>query len=418
MKRKDYIGYDIHKNAQPKVPESGGIVLVIGFTITSIFLMLFFPEIISETLIFLLTVVSAGMIGFIDDRKKLSSRYKITFSIFCGSAIFFANFFGFITISSPTIPFLDKTRLNIIYPLIIPVIVAVFVNSVNMLEGYNGEGSGTCLIVVIFLFICGLIWNSAEAVFFTIPVIAVIIPFFIYNKYPARIFPGDVGTLSMGAMIACIMFFGSLEVATFCALLTHIFNSFYVINSVRGFFESSDIHEDKSDIILLKDDRIQASDKRDAALTLPRLILAKGPLTEPELVKNFYALSTICGFFSIASIIFLQVSIGNYEFIVLLVSICIIAIPTCFLLYKFPRIRGITVQMIILLMFITCFLAIIEIFVMPLPFKDIGFGVIKIPVNLLISFLLVVPGLLIWYLLAIKYFWSVINKMKIKNNIN
>ncbi|MFX1530102.1 MAG: hypothetical protein ACFFBC_03215 [Promethearchaeota archaeon] len=418
MKRKDYIGYDIHKNAQPKVPESGGIVLVIGFTITSIFLMLFFPEIISETLIFLLTVVSAGMIGFIDDRKKLRSRYKITFSIFCGSAIFFANFFGFITISSPTIPFLDKTRLNIIYPLIIPVIVAVFVNSVNMLEGYNGEGSGTCLIVVIFLFICGLIWNSAEAVFFTIPVIAVIIPFFIYNKYPARIFPGDVGTLSMGAMIACIMFFGSLEVATFCALLTHIFNSFYVINSVRGFFESSDIHEDKSDIILLKDDRIQASDKRDAALTLPRLILAKGPLTEPELVKNFYALSTICGFFSIASIIFLQFSIGNYEFIVLLVSICIIAIPTCFLLYKFPRIRGITVQMIILLMFITCFLAIIEIFVMPLPIKDIGFGVIKIPVNLLISFLLVVPGLLIWYLLAIKYFWSVINKMKIKNNIN
>ncbi|MFX1345183.1 MAG: hypothetical protein ACFFAI_08735 [Promethearchaeota archaeon] len=418
MKRKDYIGYDIHKNAQPKVPESGGIVLVIGFTITSIFLMLFFPEIISETLIFLLTVVSAGMIGFIDDRKKLRSRYKITFSIFCGSAIFFANFFGFITISSPTIPFLDKTRLNIIYPLIIPVIVAVFVNSVNMLEGYNGEGSGTCLIVVIFLFICGLIWNSAEAVFFTIPVIAVIIPFFIYNKYPARIFPGDVGTLSMGAMIACIMFFGSLEVATFCALLTHIFNSFYVINSVRGFFESSDIHEDKSDIILLKDDRIQASDKRDAALTLPRLILAKGPLTEPELVKNFYALSTICGFFSIASIIFLQFSIGNYEFIFLLVSICIIAIPTCFLLYKFPRIRGITVQMIILLMFITCFLAIIEIFVMPLPIKDIGFGVIKIPVNLLISFLLVVPGLLIWYLLAIKYFWSVINKMKIKNNIN
>ena len=418
MNKKDYIGYDIHKNTQPRVAESGGIALVIGFTFASIFLMLFFPDIINESLIFLLTVISAGIIGFIDDRKKLKSRYKITLSIFCGSAIFLANFFGFITISSPTIPFLDKTRLNFIYPLIIPVIVAVFANSVNMLEGYNGEGSGTCLIVVIFLFICGIIWNSAEALFFTTSVIAVIIPFFIYNKYPARVFPGDVGTLSMGAMIACIMFFGSLEVATFCALLTHIFNSFYVINSVRGFFESSDIHEDKSDIILLEDDRIQASDKKGSALTLPRLILAKGPLTEPELVKNFYALSVICGFFSITSIIFLQVSIGNYEVFVFLVSISIIVIPLCLLLYKFPRIRGITVQMIILLLFITCFLAIIEIFIMPLPFEDIGIGVIKIPVNILISFLLIVPGLLIWYLLAIKYFWSVINKMKIKNNIN
>ncbi|MFX1575237.1 MAG: hypothetical protein ACFFB0_21085 [Promethearchaeota archaeon] len=418
MIKKDYIGYDIHKNARPKVAESGGVALVIGFTFASIFLMLFFPDIINKTLIFLLTVISAGIIGFIDDRKKLKSRYKITLSIFCGSAIFLANFFGIITISSPTIPFLDKTRLNFIYPLIIPVIVAVFANSVNMLEGYNGEGSGTCLIVVIFLFICGLVWNSAETVVFTIPVIAVIIPFFIYNKYPARIFPGDVGTLSMGAMIACIMFFGSLEVATFCALLTHIFNSFYVINSVRGFFESSDIHENKSDIILLEDDRIQASDKRDAALTLPRLILAKGPLTEPELVKNFYALSVICGFFSITSIIFLQVSVGNYELIVFLVSISIIVIPVSFLLYKFPRIRGITIQMIILLLFITCFLVIIESFIMPLPFEDIGFGIIKIPVNLLISFLLVVPGLIIWYLFAIKYFWSVINKMKIKNDIN
>ncbi|MFX0080237.1 MAG: hypothetical protein ACFE94_00640 [Candidatus Hodarchaeota archaeon] len=417
MKEKDYTGYDIHKNAQPKVAESGGIALIIGFTIALIFLIFFFPELFNETLIFLLTVISAGVIGFIDDRKKLKPRYKIILSIFSGSAIFFANFYGFITISSPTIPFLDKTRFNFIYPLLIPLIVAVFVNTINMLEGYNGEGSGTSLIIVSFLFICGLIWNSAEAVVFAIPVIAILIPFFIYNKYPAKVFPGDVGTLSMGAMIACIMFFGSLEVATFCALLTHIFNSFYVINSVRGFFESSDIHKDKSDIILLEDDRIQASDKRDAALTLPRLILAKGALTEPELVKNFLALSTICGFFSIISVIFLQVSIGNFDLLVFFVSIIIFLAPTSFLLYKFSRIRGIVVQMIILLVSITIFLAIVELFIMPLPFEDIGIGPVKIPVNLLISFLLIIPGLLIWYFLAIKYFWVVIDKMKEKNKI-
>ena len=62
MKKKDYIGYDIHKNAQPKIAESGGIALVIGFTIASIFLMLFFPDLFNEGLIFLLTVISAGII--------------------------------------------------------------------------------------------------------------------------------------------------------------------------------------------------------------------------------------------------------------------------------------------------------------------------------------------------------------------
>ena len=416
MKKKEYVGYDIHKNARPKVAESGGLVIIIGFTVASIFLMIFFQTFLNEIIIFLLTVIIAGIIGFIDDRKKLRSRYKITLSIFAGSALFFANIFGFITISSPAIPFLDKTRLTVIYPLVIPIIIAVFTNTVNIFEGYNGEGAGTCLIAVSFLLVCGIIWNSAEAVIFTIPVIAVLIPFFIYNKFPAKIFPGDIGTLSIGAMIACIMLFGSLEVATFVALLTHIFNSFYVIYSARGFFESSDLHEDKSDIILLKDDRIKASSQKDAALTLPRLILARGPLTEPELVKNFFAISAIAGFFSIFSVIFLQVSIGNFEPVILIISISILIAPTGLILYKFPRIRGIIVLMIILLVSVTIFLLIIQMFIMPLPFEDITFGIITIPINLLISFLLLVPGLLIWYFFTIKYFWAVIKKMKTKNN--
>ncbi len=416
MKKKEYVGYDIHKNTRPRVAESGGLVLVIGFTAASIFLMIFFPRFLNEIIVFLLTVIIAGIIGFIDDRKKLRSRYKIILSIFSGSALFLANIFGYIAISSPAIPFLDKTRLTVIYPLLIPVIIAVFTNTVNMLEGYNGEGSGTCLIAVSFLFICGIIWNSTEAVIFTIPVIAILIPFFIFNKYPAKVFPGDIGTLSMGAMIACIMFFGSLEVATFVALLTHIFNSFYVIYSARGFFESSDLHEDKSDIILLKDDRIKASSQKDAALTLPRLILARGPLTEPELVKNFFAISAIAGFFSIFSVIFLQVSIGNFEPVILIISISILIAPTGLIFYKFPRIRGIIVLMIILLLTVTVFLLIIQTFIMPLPFEDIKLGIITIPINLLISFILLVPGLLIWYFFTIKYFWAVIRKMKTKSN--
>ncbi|MFX1504035.1 MAG: hypothetical protein ACFFDH_23945, partial [Promethearchaeota archaeon] len=179
MKKKKYIGVDIHKNTHPEIAESGGLSIIIGFTISSIFLSIFFPTFFKEIFVFLLTVLLAGIIGFIDDRKKLRSRYKIILSIFSGGVIFLANFFGFITISSPTIPFLDKTRLTIIYPFLVPIIIAVFVNTVNMLEGYNGEGSGTCLIAVFFLFICGLIWDSAEAVIFTVPVIAVLIPFFI-----------------------------------------------------------------------------------------------------------------------------------------------------------------------------------------------------------------------------------------------
>jgi len=376
--------------------------------------MIFFSNFFEVTFIFLLTVLLAGLIGFIDDRIKFKSRYKIILSIFSGSAIFLANYLSFINIPSPTIPFLDRTRLTIIYPLVLPLIVAVFTNTVNMLEGYNGEGSGTCLIAVFFLLICGLLWNSAEAVIFSVPVIAVITPFFIYNKFPSKVFPGDIGTLSMGAMIAGIALFGSLEVATFCALLIHIFNSFYVIYSVRGFLESTDIKEKKEDIILLEDDRIKASDQKDAALTLPRLILAKGVLTEPELVKNFYAISIICGFFSIVSILFMQWTLENINIFVVLLIILILCIPTSFLLYKFPRIRGIIVLMIILLVCGVFFLIIVEFLIIPLPFGIIDLGIIKLPINLLFVFLLFIIGFTMWYYITIKYFWQQINKMKIK----
>ncbi len=412
MKRKGYVGIDIHKNAEPKIPESGGISMIIGLVISLIILIIFFPAFFKETLIFLFTVLLAGVIGFVDDRRKLRSRYKIILSIFSGSIIFLANFFGFITIDSPTILFIDRTRITIIYPFLIPLIVAVFTNTVNMLEGYNGEGSGTCLIATCFLFICSLIWNSAEGVIFTIPVIAVILPFFIFNKYPAKIFPGDVGTLAMGAMIACIMLFGSLEVATFCALLIHIFNSFYYIYSVRGFFESSDIRERKADIILLEDDRIKASDQKSAVLTLPRLILAKGPLTEPELIKNFYAISLICGFFSITSILLMQFTLGNLHASVFIISILALLAPTVFILYKFSRIRGIIALMVILLISLIIILIFIEIVIMPLPLLDLDLGIIRIPTNILISFLLIIPLILVWYFLTIKYFWSEIEKMK------
>jgi len=417
MKKKGYIGYDIHKNARPAVAESGGLSMVIGLSITSIFLMIFFPIIINEILVFILTVISAGIIGLIDDRLKLRSRIKIILTLFAGSIIFLANLFQFIKIESPTIPFLGGLSLSVLYPFVIPLIVSVFANTVNMLEGYNGEGSGTCLIATIFLFICGLLWNSAEAVIFAIPVIAVIIPFFMFNKFPAKIFPGDVGTLSMGTMIACIMLFGSLEAAAFCVLLIHIFNSFYVITSVRGFFESSEIHDnEKDDIILLEDDRIKASDKKHAALTLPRLILARGPLTEPELTKNFLAISIICGFFSIVITLLMLLTNGTLDIPQAIIAIIIVTIvllpPTAFILHKFPRIRGVIALMLILIVIGCFFLIFIELYIMPLPFAELDLIIAKIPTNIFFSFLIVTPGLLIWYYVSIKYFFYEIKKMK------
>ena len=420
MKRKGYIGIDIHKNAKTEVAESGGIALVIGISITSILLIIFFPNFYNEILIFVLTVVLSGVIGFIDDRVRLRSRYKVILTIFTGILIFLANLFGFINIEPPTIPFLGKLRLNLIYPIVVPIIVAVFANTVNMLEGYNGEGSGTAIIALISLFVCSIIWDSAEGMLFTIISLAVLIPFYLYNKFPARIFPGDVGTLSIGAIFAGIALFGSLEAAVFCALLIHVFNSFYVLYSVKGFFESNEILDNKSDIILLEKDFIKASDLKSAALTLPRLILAKGPLKEPELVKNIYSISFICGLFSILTTLLMVMTTGTLDYTPIIIVAVIFGFITAIALYLYPRIRGIVILMVVLVVIGYVYLVCIDLFIMPLNLVDINILGLILPTNILISLILVIPGLLIWYYITIKYFWFEIKKMKnsLQNNDN
>jgi UDP-N-acetylglucosamine--dolichyl-phosphate N-acetylglucosaminephosphotransferase len=416
MKRMGFTGRDIHKNERPEVAESGGLSIVIGFSVASLFLMLFFPNFFNEILIFLTTVVLAGIIGFIDDRIKLRSRYKMLMVIFAGGVIFFANFVGFVVIQSPTIPFLGELRVTVLYPYVVPLIVMVFANATNMLEGYNGEGAGTCLIATIFVFICALIIDSAQGVMFSVVIISVLIPFLLFNKFPAKIFPGDIGTLSMGAMLACLALFGSLEIAVFCALFIHIFNGFYVLYSVKGFIESSEIQDEMNDIILLEDDRIQASNKKQAALTLPRLILAKGPLTEPQLVKNFYVISIICGLFAIVATLFNVWTMGMTELYMLIIICILLTIPGIILMYYYPPIRGIIILMVLLLIAGAIFLMLIETLILPNVHGCIDLKFVCFPLNVIVTFAFVVPGLLVWYYISLRYFWWQINKMDPRKN--
>ncbi len=418
MKKKGHVGIDIHKNAKPEVSESGGLGMVLGWVIALIFLLPFFPIFINEIIIIILTILLAALIGHIDDRIKLRSRYKIFLTLLIGLFIFIANYFGYIRIRDPILPILGQLRLTLIFPIVLPIIVSIFANTVNMLEGYNGEGSGTCLIAVGFLMFCSIIWNSAEGLFLTIITFPVILGFFLFNKYPAKIFPGDVGTLTMGVMVASIALFGGLLAAAFCALLQQICNSFYYISSVGGFFESEEIHQFRDDIILLRDDKIKASEQKNALLTLPRLLLSKGPLKEVELVKNFYGLSLFCGSLAIITTLLNLLTVGNLDIIIIISIIIISFISLIVSLYYFKRIFDMAVHMILLYFMLIVILIIIELLIIPNFPGSINLIIIKIPLNVILSLLLTVPILITWWILTIKYFWKQIAKQNQIKRIN
>ena len=404
-KAKGWIGKDIHKVDRPEVPESGGIVLYISIVTSIILLRCFYPQFANEAWTLFLCVIVAGLIGFIDDRKRLSPLWKIVSVLIAGTPFYIAVLFGFITIGTPIIPILGILSLTIVYPIVTPVIIAVTTNSVNMLEGYNGEGAGTCLIVGIAMFIGGIIQDSAVAVIFIIPFIAATAGFLKFNKYPARVFPGDIGTLTMGAMIGGVMILGGIEVATFCALLAHICNSFYVIISIRGLRESHTIR--KKDIIVLSDNRIQASIEEGAPVTLPRLLLAHGELTEPKLVHHFWKLSVIAGCFGVIAAILTtwtndpgRVTQGVLLTYLGIIAVCITLIGVLY--WRSVRLRGITFIMILLLLGGLGILFIIDEFVVRL----------DSPLNLILTGIIVIPALAIWYVLQNRLFWRTIDRYK------
>jgi len=60
------------------------------------------------------------------------------------------------------------------------------------------------------------------------------------------------------------------------------------------------------------------------------------------------------------------------------------------------------------------YLVLIDLFIMPLNLVDINILGLILPTNILISLILVIPGLLVWYYITIKYFWFEIKKIKEK----
>ena len=81
----------------------------------------------------------------------------------------------------------------------------------NFLAGYNGLEASQGIIILsaisVITFIMGNKWLSV----ITLCMVAALVGFYLFNKYPAKVFPGDILTYSVGALIAGIAILGNIE---------------------------------------------------------------------------------------------------------------------------------------------------------------------------------------------------------------
>ena len=282
------MGTDVHKLSRPLIPEMGGIVIIAGLMVSIMAGILLKPEKTWLLMSFLGTVVISGVIGVIDDIKTLNARMKPFLTIFTGLPILILQTY------TPSIifPLIGGTRLTMVYPLLIPIVMAVTSNAVNMMDPFNGVMSGTCSVVTLALLASAIFLGRTDAVILCASLLGVLIPFYYYNRYPARVFSGDVGSLSVGAAIGAISILGRLEVVAVVAFMPQIMNAFYGLSTIGRLYERREVARPTK---LLEDGRMMARADPQAPLTLARFILARGPLHEKEVATIFIILSSISG---------------------------------------------------------------------------------------------------------------------------
>lgn len=215
-----FVGKDINKLEKPEIPVLGGVGIVAGFVAGS-FTYLIFTDLSPEQDIIEKVVVSVllsslliGYLGILDDVLNLRQSIRAFTPIFASVPLIIYSS-GHSAIS---IPFLGIVNFGILfYILILPAALTITANAFNMLEGLNGLGTGMGIIMASALAYIGL---KSDGPSFYAGILAlildfVLLSFLLFNKYPAKIFPGNIGTYFIGSVIGSIGISGYMYTALF-----------------------------------------------------------------------------------------------------------------------------------------------------------------------------------------------------------
>ena len=191
-------------------PTMGGIIMILAMIIvvTGTYIFLIYnnqSDIANKLLPILLLTIGFGLIGFIDDFKKLVLKntkglkpsYKMLGLLIISVAYVIYLVYGLKIGTETYIPILKqsiKIPIYIYIPFAIIVILAT-TNAINLTDGIDGLSSSVSAIIITCLTIIGIQYNLTEISIFGSIVIGSVLGFLMFNLHPAKVFMGDTGSL-------------------------------------------------------------------------------------------------------------------------------------------------------------------------------------------------------------------------------
>ena len=299
LTKKNWAVKDVNRVGGAMVPRPGGPAILAGIIISeiSLYFLLPYDELVTKGITALLITTSIGfVVGFIDDRKVMSGWFKPLALVVAAIPIIALGAYE----PNLAFPIFGEVKIPALYLGLILIMIPITGNTINSIDVMNGIASGFVMIAAFSLAVVLFILQNYAIAIIALPLAFASLGFYKYHRFPAKIFPGDSGALTLGAAYGVIAIIGHVEVIAAIALLPAIINSFLFLSSVKRIVEHRQI---KNPTTHTDDHKITATKEPDAPVTLVRLIVASKPLTEKEIGFTIFKLAIFSGILAIITAI-------------------------------------------------------------------------------------------------------------------
>lgn len=298
--RHGFLENDDNKRGRPRVPGMGGFAIMAGIVAAILVGVLVKAYVVQDApsqiilLACLSTVTLVGIVGLLDDLFKIRLFFKTMLPI-VGSLPLVAIHAGQ---NALKLPWMGTVHFGPLYHFIlVPLGVTGAANAANLTAGYNGLEAGFGAVAFSTLLIIAVHSESATAAFLLAAGLGACLAFLKYNWFPAKIFPGDAGTLSIGALLAAAVIVGNMEKYGIILLLPAFYElSATVYYSIKGISRRKAVHSP----IIAADGRLSPPPGSEW-YNLPHLILSRKALREPHLVLAYLSLFILSGAMALAT---------------------------------------------------------------------------------------------------------------------
>lgn len=245
-------------------PTMGGVILVFAMMVSVFGTFVYLSsigqtELAQKILPILFLTIGFGLIGFMDDYKKLVLKntdglrpsYKML-GLLIISVVYVLFLLNGLKLGTETyIPIL-RTYIDMPIYIYVPFAIVVILgttNAVNLTDGVDGLSSSVSTIIITCLTVIGVLNGTQEISIFGSIVIGSVLGFLMFNLHPAKVFMGDTGSLLLGGVISGLALYMKMPllllliaIIPVLETLSDIIQVFYFKKTGKRVFKMAPLH--------------------------------------------------------------------------------------------------------------------------------------------------------------------------------